>query len=314
MRLAFFACLSLSLFACGDQTPMVLGDAGASVSADAAPGADGSARFQPGRDGSTPTGAVGCNKMDILFVIDNSGSMSQEQDNLVTNFPRFIEVLDSFRNGGLQYRLGVTTTAIGGDFEFLGLASSDAPGGLLSTPDMADPWLDRGTPNLADIFSDLATVGTTGSAIEQPLRAAKYALVDRVEDGTNAGFLRPDALLALVVLTDEDDSSEVEGGSGGGLLGSLFTSLAPVSDFIDAYDGVAMGRSRWAAAVIAGDQDPTCSSDFGEAQYAERLLQFVDMTGDQATFGSICSGDLSGELDTALGTFTAACQSFVPLY
>ena len=32
--------------------------------------------------------------MDLLFVIDNSGSMSQEQQNLIANFPMFISVLD----------------------------------------------------------------------------------------------------------------------------------------------------------------------------------------------------------------------------
>ncbi len=44
--------------------------------------------------------------MDVLFVIDNSGSMGQEQTNLIANFPQFINVLD---NSGLDYRVAVTT-------------------------------------------------------------------------------------------------------------------------------------------------------------------------------------------------------------
>jgi len=46
--------------------------------------------------------------MDILFVIDNSGSMEQEQTNLIANFPNFISVLDA---SGLDYRVAVTTTS-----------------------------------------------------------------------------------------------------------------------------------------------------------------------------------------------------------
>ena len=52
--------------------------------------------------------ALGCSKMDLLFVIDNSGSMGQEQTNLIANFPAFIAVLEA---SGLDYRVAVTTTA-----------------------------------------------------------------------------------------------------------------------------------------------------------------------------------------------------------
>src|SRR5262245_13185183 len=64
----------------------------------------------PGVDsGGGPTvDAVGCTKMDLLFVIDNSGSMGQEQANLIANFPMFITVLDQ---SGLDYRVAVTTPA-----------------------------------------------------------------------------------------------------------------------------------------------------------------------------------------------------------
>ena len=58
----------------------------------------------PGDGGSQ----VGCSGIDVLFVIDNSGSMQQEQDNLVANFPQFVSVLEA---SGLDYRIGVTTTA-----------------------------------------------------------------------------------------------------------------------------------------------------------------------------------------------------------
>src|SRR5215211_2581959 len=61
------------------------------------------ASTQPTGDGTEKR----CEKMDVLFVIDNSGSMGQEQTNLIANFPAFITVLN---NSGLDYRVAVTTT------------------------------------------------------------------------------------------------------------------------------------------------------------------------------------------------------------
>ena len=51
-------------------------------------------------DSDSSQDGAGCSKMDILFVIDDSGSMTEEQDNLILNFPRFIEVLEEFRVDG----------------------------------------------------------------------------------------------------------------------------------------------------------------------------------------------------------------------
>jgi hypothetical protein len=47
--------------------------------------------------------------VDILFVIDNSGSMGEEQANLGANFPSFIDVLEA-EDVEANYRIGITTT------------------------------------------------------------------------------------------------------------------------------------------------------------------------------------------------------------
>jgi hypothetical protein len=254
---------------------------------------------------------VGCKKMDILFVIDNSGSMAEEQANLSTNFPKFIDVLNTAREGLLDYRVGVTTTAF--PLEILGIPLGDGEQGtLLKTRDMTRPWLERSDANLSTTFTTLAQVGIGGSGQEQPLKAALSALTDRVADGANAGFIRDDALLAIVVLTDEDDQSADDQG-GGGLPFPIPGTGAPVAKFIEGFDMVKKDRTRWATAVIAGATAPECESVFGSAAYAARLEEFVTATGKNAVFSSICSGDLSGSLNDALQTFTAACEDFTPL-
>ena len=50
--------------------------------------------------------------MDLLFIIDDSESMREEQENLSANLPGFIDILDNFNAGALDYRVGITTTGM----------------------------------------------------------------------------------------------------------------------------------------------------------------------------------------------------------
>lgn len=84
----------------------------------------------------------------------------------------------------------------------------------------------------------------------------------------------------------------------------------PIAALVEAFDAVKGARSRWATTVIAGLEVPSCTSPFGEAAYASRLRDFSEQTGRNATFSSICEGDLSPALEAALTTFFAACGRF----
>jgi hypothetical protein len=315
-------------YGCGDDDR--IGDRTTDV-----PGADMS--LPPGVDGGPPRdwgprGSDGCDKMDILFVIDDSGSMGEEQANLVSNFPRFIEILDAYRTdtgNPLDYRLGVTTTGkdfttvvnFGAGFPPMTIAETGPNGELLQECGMPRKWIESADSDVSGTFSCVAEVGTGGSSVEMPLLMTETALTTRVADGTNAGFLREDALLAVVILTDEDDCSRPEdmveitidpfdpAAGAADECDPEFTM--PVSRFLDALDGVKGDRGRWAGAIIAGPTD--CSSSFGDAVAATRLQQFASEAGDNVVFSSICEGDLSGALMNAIDTFEAACDAFPPL-
>ena len=259
----------------------------------------------------TPDAASSCSKMDILFVIDDSGSMGEEQDNLAQNFPQFIQVLE---NRNLDYRVGVTTTGRTYTYtDFLGLPSSQSgdDGELLQRCDMSQRWVSPTDPNPAQTFACAAQVGTGGPVDEMPLAVIKAAFTEQISSGTNAGFLRDDALLAIVVLTDEDDCSYEQSVSLGFLEFLCENDMEPVSTYVDVLDSVKEERGRWATAVIAGPND--CSSPFGSAAEATRLKDFVSQTGDNAIFSSICEGDLTIGLQQALDTFEEACNSFPPI-
>jgi hypothetical protein len=260
--------------------------------------------------GDAPTGP-GCQAIDVLFVIDNSGSMGQEQTNLIANFPQFISVLDA---SDLDYRVAVTTT--GRDYNYnmstpLGNLPQSIDGGdngaMLKTPAMTKRWIDKVDPDVSGTFSQLANVGVTGPSDEMPLSAMRDAFEERMTDGTNQGFHRPDALLAIVFLTDEEDCSYEQSVSLGFAQSLCSAQMEPVANYVSFLDQYAGNRTRWAVAAIAGPGPGSCSSDFGNAQEAARLKEFVQLTGTNATMSSICDGDLSIGLMQALDLFESAC-------
>jgi hypothetical protein len=277
--------------------------------------------------------------MDVLVIVDDSGSMAEEQSNLATNFPRFVEVLDAYRTETglpLDYRLGVTTTGTNVTTRItfppafpippMDIMETGPEGALLQGCGMSRKWIERTDADVAGAFSCVAQVGTSGSGVEMPLYALELSMTERVADGSNAGFLREDALLAVVILTDENDCSRLDdpieimiedpttGGSGAAdLCDPSHPMIEPVPRFLGALDSVKGDRGRWAAAVIAGPGPGPCTSDFGDAIEATRLREFVEMAGENAVFSSICDGDLSSALMNAIETFSAACESFPPL-
>ena len=126
---------------------------------------------------------------DILFVVDNSCSMYEEQANLGVYFQNMYDVLDA---EGIDFRIAVATTDTG-DFQ-------DNGGGVYV--------IDPSTPDPVLAFQTICDVGTTGSGVEQGLRYGLEAM-QLAEAGTspNTGFWREDAGLRVIFVSDEQDQS-----------------------------------------------------------------------------------------------------------
>ena len=116
---------------------------------------------------------------DILFTIDNSCSMSDQQSEISTNASLFMTALDAT---GIDYQVGVITT------------DSPALFAPIITNASADPVADFGTAVM---------VGTAGDADEQGLQMSR----DATGAGGILGFIRESSLLAIVVVSDEEDQS-----------------------------------------------------------------------------------------------------------
>jgi hypothetical protein len=300
------ALLCLVLAACG-PTP-THDDTG-----DDTPGPDAMVQPPPPPGDAGP----GCQAIDVLFVIDNSGSMGQEQENLIANFPGFISVLDQ---SGLDYRVAVTTT--GRDYSYqmstpLGNVPQSQDGGdngAMLKPgacNMTKRWIDKADPDVSTTFSCLANVGTGGPGDEMPLSAMRDAFEERMADGTNQGFHRPEALLAVVFLTDEEDCSYEHSVTLGFTETLCESQTEPVANYVSFLDQFTGNHTRWAVAAIAGMGPGQCSSAFGGADEAKRVKDFVTLTGANAKMSSICDGDLSIGLAEALALFQSACGNII---
>ncbi len=269
-----------------------------------------------------------CTKMDIVFVVDDSGSMAEEQGNLASNFPMFADLLLNYVNGDgehIDFRVAVTTTGktvttnITTDLG-LGmpvtqtLTETGDNGKFRNNCNVAKSYLEPADPNLGQTLGCRANVGTSGPGTEMPMMATKLALVDRVMDGTNAGFLRDDALLGVVMLTDEDDSSTTQDTINITVSLSNPNGATPTTDynpvdFVTTLDTIKGNRSRWAAGVIAGQT--ACTSSFGDAAAATRLQEFVQLSGTQGVFSSICEGNLTAGLQQVIEKFQSACGGII---
>lgn len=127
--------------------------------------------------------------IDVLFVIDDSCSMANDQRQLATNLQSFFT---TFQAGQVDFHVGVITTD---------MTSQQRRGRLVA------PFLTQATPNVTAAFQSMVLVGVDGSPDERGLFAAYTALRPPLNTTVNAGFVRPEADFALVFLTDEDDGS-----------------------------------------------------------------------------------------------------------
>lgn len=170
-------------------------------------------------------------QIDILWVVDNSGSMSPMQTNLVNNFNSFIQ---AFVTKGYDFHMAIATSDayLDGSFFNNNPAYSVFRDGTGSTH-TGFPIMDANTPNITSVFTTNATQGAAGSGDERVFSSFKSALLNPA----NSSFRRPGAFLAVIILSDEDDFSDgtrVEGSwVYGGIADHSYTN--PTLESVDSY-------------------------------------------------------------------------------
>jgi hypothetical protein len=252
----------------------------------------------------SPTGTLAeCSVVDLLFVIDNSGSMLVEQQNLIASFDGFIAGIQDNLDEANDYHIGVVTT----DAYALNFAECQTLGALVteSADGVCGPWTQGRYISLADdlepAFTCAARVGDTGSTDEHQIEAALRAISPELgmPGACNEGFIREDALLVLVIITDEDD----EHGSPG----------EPEDWFAEivARKGV---ETNVVTLTLAGISPPNeCDPDvpFGDAVPAARIREFTQKF-EYGRIGDVCADDYAPFFDASLEMIHDACVNFTP--
>ncbi len=201
---------------------------------------------------------------DILFVVDNSCSMGEEQANLSNNFSTFINIMVTAE---ADYQIAVITTD-----------SYDFRGDVISG-DSADPVGD---------FVDQCSVGVGGSGDERGLEMAYQSTQPGNDAGDGGSFLRDDAKLSIVIVSDEVDSSGATG--------------RDWADYVDWFQSLKDDADQAVVHAIAGDYPGGCATaDPGIGYY-----EAVTATG--GLYLSICATDWASHLE-ALGESAATNKS-----
>ena len=141
--------------------------------------------------------------LDVLWVIDNSGSMNQFQTSLSTNISSF---MTAFAQTGADYNMAVITT----------------DRSTISTV------LTSSTPNVEQALGALVIQGTYGSGMERGIQMSYDALSNSSSAGPGSIFWREAATLIVIYVSDEQDWSS----PGWSNYISFFDSLKPAGLFV----------------------------------------------------------------------------------
>ncbi|MDP2311594.1 MAG: vWA domain-containing protein [Pseudomonadota bacterium] len=217
-------------------------------------------------------------EIDVLFVVDSTGSMADEQASLAAAASTFLDVLDDLQ---LTYQVGVTSTDPADD------------GALRGRPWIITGGSDSGSESLATALQ----VGTASAPPAAGFHTAALALDDAL--GLNRGFRRAGAGLHVVFVSDGDDQSDTWLG---GDPESAFLAVLEA-------DEEESGRLARVSAVV-GDVPDGCRTNANSALPGTRYAAVAEATG--GIVESICAADFAA-IATALGGAAADWPTRFPL-
>lgn len=255
----------------------------------------GSGTNGAGGNGATPTG---CEHVDVVFALDNSSSMDEEKASMRdVVFPAFAQALLDI-DGIIDFRAAVMDACpLPATFHTRGAAGE-------CSFQSGKAWMESTSTDLtgefqcaADLYAD--DVECTGdSDDEQPASTVAAALEPPFSTAENAGFLRNDALLVVVAITDEDEQPVPRQ-----MPQQIHDRLVAAKG--DANNVVFLG--------IGGRRQ--CAGAYGDAEAAEDMQRLVDLfaADGRGFFWDLCEGHLEDGLTNALAAIEQACGEFVPI-
>jgi hypothetical protein len=264
-------------------------------------------KFDVGAGGETMTTGEpvneGCKRVDVVISIDNSSSMQEEIAALAG------PVFDSFPQALLDVGNGLD------DFQLAVIDACNQPpylhdsgtGGACGYSTGAN-YMSSDSPALLDEYhcvTELTQSGYMGMADtcsgenddEQPANTAADAVSQPAADNQNAGFVRDDAVLFVVAITDEDEQP------------------VPNESAQEIYDKLVAAKGKVDNVVFLGiGGGSNCDGPYGSAEDADQLREVTELfvAQQRGVFWDLCEGDLEQAFQTALGVVDSACIAFEP--
>jgi hypothetical protein len=254
-------------------------------------------------DGDGGETFASCKHIDVVIAVDNSSSMTEEKDALrEIAFPGFAQALINVAGGLDDFRVGVLDACPSpANFHTRGVSGS-------CNFSSGKAWMESTSPALVDEFKCVGDIDSSDmlcggdSDDEQSATAAATSLEpDWLGAGkANEGFLRDDALLVVVAITDEDEQPTPE------------SSAQEVYDRLTAIKGGDVKKMVFLGIGGASDCE---NGAYGSADEATKLRAVTDLfiADQRGVFWDLCQGNLDQGLTQALTTIDAACQDFPPI-
>lgn len=256
----------------------------------------------------------GCQKVDLLFVIDSTGSMGPHQQNLIESYDGFVDGISAHFGEDRDFHIGVISTDA-----YKWNEDSCIEKGALVTQVIDQGWQNvvecspyaegnrfmTEADDLATAFPCTANINTGGDKTPQPARAAIAAIQPEINDvgGCNEGFLRDDALLVLVLITDSM-SADVPGADA-----HANENPAPWHPAIVDAKG---GNPENAVAIgFIASGDTWCIPNGYDGYQAPNLIDFIGDFGENGVVHNVCSQDYATEFANDIDLVLDACEGFV---
>lgn len=211
-------------------------------------------------------------QLDLLFIVDNSGSMKDEQEKISK---RFSGLLSYFTD--LNWNIAITTTDV---------SSSRQPyqDGQLTPFDSSEKtfWIssDMNQRKTEKMFSDTIQRSELGSDRESGL-GAMMRFLQRFQKGDEAhrGFIRPESQLNVIVVSDENESDP-----------ELKSQPILVKN---SAEQVLPGKTFHFHSIVVREQDQRCRQQSGHTVgLAYEALSFET----EGVTASVCSEDYASPL------------------
>lgn len=272
-------------------------------------------------EGNPEGGDEVCSKVDVVLAVDASSSMAAEIATLPETFVLMKDTLATkVGNGITDFRIAVINACPKPAF-FHNYAAGDTdckfPAGR--------NWLASDDPKIDEQFACVVDIPLQNEALdekggnnggfdskpdqcsdsddedEQPAWTAAQAVQPGIPQNSN--FLRPDAIVFVVAITDEDEA---------------FASVGDGQEIRDALISAKNGVDNNVTFLGIGGEDCQSAYDGDDVKDSDNLRETAEAFGERGLFRSMCEEQgpdpIAAAFEEALTTIVdAACDEYVPV-